>query len=302
MSTTFREMQDDVLRLIALSNDRDAREYVKRRLNDRAEEVWRYYPWRERKATAFVNTVLPYSTGTVTTNGTTAIVGASTVFPAACADRKFAISYSEPYYNITTRTDGTNLVLERAFLGDDGAAQSYAIYDDVLTLTSMDSLVTNEMTLMYSGKDRPMSDLTSQGWSDSGHMPRTAAAPTSFRLIENTSTGAPQIQVWPVPDAVYAIRYRYLTEYTDMKSDGDTCVVPESRRHLIIGGATADAFKYNEEYSKFVIEERAFKGGLKDAVKAERALHPQAVTLRAFNRRSGARGQWGRIAIDWSSV
>jgi len=302
MTTTFKEMQDEVLRYIALSNDKDAREFVKGKLNDRAEEVWRHYAWRERRKTAFVNTVAPYTTGSVTTDGTTAVVGAGTTFPAASADRKFALTYSDPYYTITTRTDGTNLVLDRAYLGDDGAAQTYVIYDDILELADMDALVTNEMILMYQGKDRPMADLTSQSWSNQGHMPRTASAPNAFRMVEDKSDGTRRMQIWPVPEQVYAIRYQYLSSYTSMKSDGDLCVVPEARRHLITDGAASDAFRYNEEFSKALAQERVFANGLVKAVKDERALHPQAVVLRAFNRMSGSHAYLGRIAIDWSNV
>ena len=79
MATTYRELQDDVLRLIALTGDADARTFVKRAINDAAETVWRAHPWRERCKTDFVNTVAPYEEGTVTvTEGSTTVTPAGT--------------------------------------------------------------------------------------------------------------------------------------------------------------------------------------------------------------------------------
>ena len=92
MSTTYRELQDDVLRFIALSGNKDARVFVKRALNHAAETVWRSFPWRERKAAAYVNTVAPYTTGTVTvTNASTTVAGVGTTFTSGMVGSKFAL-------------------------------------------------------------------------------------------------------------------------------------------------------------------------------------------------------------------
>lgn len=73
------------------------------------------------KSTAF------YSTGDVTTDGTTAIVGNGTSWDHTMIGRAFRIASTSIVYRISDVTSTTALVLDRAYGGTDGAAQSYEI-------------------------------------------------------------------------------------------------------------------------------------------------------------------------------
>jgi len=307
VSTTYRELQDDVLRLIALSGDEDARTFVKRALNDAAEAVWRAHAWRERIVTAFVNTVAPYTTGTATfTNGSTAVAAGGTAsWSSTYEGYKIAKSYSEPYYAVSTyNSSADTFTIDRAYLETTASGSTYVLYDDVLEIADCDALLANSLIVFKGGGgyDDPLDDLTSQGWDRLGHFPRSSGVPTAFRQIEDKSDGTRQIQVWPVPDATYAIRYRYLKTYTDMKSDGDTCLVPESRVDLVRSGALVQAYKYNEEYNKAGREYGMFQDMLRGAIKEEKSLHPQAVILRPVTNPSKTYSGFGRIAIDWNNL
>lgn len=73
-----------------------------------------------------------YVTGTIdVTNGSTAVTGNSTVWTSAMVDRKIRVSSERPYYRIASiNTGAQTLVLDRAYQGDTGTAQGYAIFQD----------------------------------------------------------------------------------------------------------------------------------------------------------------------------
>lgn len=68
-----------------------------------------------------------YSTGTVTTDGTTAIAGAATVWVTGMADQYIKVDEDGFWYDIASVTDGTNLVLNKAYEGLDGSSLTYVI-------------------------------------------------------------------------------------------------------------------------------------------------------------------------------
>jgi len=287
MATTFLNMQDEVLEFIALSNDSNARAAVKRFLNQAARDVWHAHPWRERKASAFVNTVAPYETGTATfTENSTTVTGSGTTWTTAMIGRKIALSLSDPYYVISKVPSGTSITLDRAYIEDTASGSTYVIYNDVLALTTMDELVTDEVVCFDEGQDYPMTRLTTADFFMYGSMPVTDGTPDCFRLMED-SNSTYRIQVHPVPDDVYGVRYSYLKQYTDMSNDSDTCAVDESRRDIVIAGACARAYRWNAEFQKATYEDQRFQLELSRAISRERRLRPQTSVLRPVDQARG---------------
>lgn len=283
MSTVFKDHQDDALRRVGLLNNQDARNYIERKIRDIDQNLWWAHAWHDRRKTAFVNTVAPYDTGTVTvTNGSKTVTGSGTTFPTGAADRKFALSLDDPYYEIDTRDSATQLTLKRAYVESTASAQSYVVYNDILELADMDALVADEMIPMKDGYDYPLTDATSQSWSNLGHMPRSKSTPTMFRLIEDTYDGTARIQVWPVPDAAIAIRYVYLKPLEPMDTDDAESSNPEERRDLITIGATAEAYHYIDDVASAMQYEQLFEAKLRKAIAREKRLHTRTAVLRSM--------------------
>jgi len=288
MATTFLEMQDRVLKTIALKGDSDTRTEVENYLNEAAREIWTAYPWRERVATAFITTTEPYTTGTVTfTNGSTTVTGTGTTWTDAMAGRRMALAHGYPWYTIDSRTSGTELELDRAYVEDTATGSTYTIYQDAYELADCDALLPERVLIFKDGAHIPLRRMNTPDFYASGGIPSGSGIPSCFRMTEDASDGSPQMQLYPVPDDAYAIQYAYLKSYTDMSGDTDECVVPENRRGLIVTGALRDAYRLNGEYNKAVHEEQRFIARLSDFISAHRRESPTVSILRPFDQSLG---------------
>lgn len=81
---------------------------------------------------AFIATVAPYETGTVTaTNGSATIGGIGTTFTAAMVGRKFRKGTDSAWYRIKTYTNATTIALDRNYTGTtDATGTTYSIFQD----------------------------------------------------------------------------------------------------------------------------------------------------------------------------
>jgi len=239
--------------------------------------------------------VAPYEAETVDfTNASTAIAGNGTTFTSAMAGRKIAKGYDYPWYEIASFTDTTNLVLDRNYLEDSESAADYVIYEDRYFLADMDCPIMDEFRVFKDGEDYPLVDRTAGGWNA---FPRSEGTPTQIRLIEE-SGGTPRVQLWPVPDDVYAVHYKYLKQYTEMVSPSATTGMPESRTDVIIAGALANAYRLNEEYQKGAAEDARFERLLRRAISRERKRTPAVVRLRPLDQPSGMRRRTFGFYVD----
>lgn len=300
MAASYLNLQDQALKAIALYGNADARVEIKRYLNYAAREIWEEYPWPFRRVAAFVNTVAPYTTGTATfTEGSATVAGFGTSWTAAMVGRKIAKSYNDPWYTITARGGNTALTLDRAYLEDTAAGTTYVLYDDVLTLASTaDSLMQYEVTLFDNGNDLPLSWMTNADFFNVGVLPGSAGVPTIYRIYEESSA-VMQIQVHPVPDDVYALRYHYLKNYVEMSASSDTTGMPARLDNLVVVGALRDGFRFNGEYEKATIEEQRFERLLKKAWERDESLRPKSVIRRPFDSPIGDTKKTGGFRVDY---
>ena len=290
MATSASDIVDDALRVIALSGNATARAAVERYAEEVAQDVWNEFPWHERKKEYFVNTVAPYTTGTVTaTEGSTTVSGTDTTFTESMVGRKFALSLDDPYYVIDAFVSATEVTLDRAYVETTATDSAYTIYDDILTLVHMDGLISGSVVLFANGYDYPLDDLTSQGWDAVGHLPRSEGHPTAFRMVEDGSVDSTRIQVWPSPDDAYAVRYICLQTYTNISQ------ILEKRRDIVTAGTTARALRYIKKFSLAEAEEARYERMLRKAVTREKRLFPMSVVLRPFDQPLVRGGRTGRF-------
>ena len=292
MPLNLKNIRDHVLAMMDVDDD-DAKVKARDFINMAGRDIWMAKPWRERRAEATITTAAPYSTGTVSTSSTT-VTGSGTTFPAATAANlaRFAKSYNDPFYQVTSRDSATQLTLAEAYAETALSGSAYVLYQDVYELDAdTDTLI--DMRLLSAQDGGPLRTLYERRLDEGATLPGLADAPTHFALINNNLTKQlKRVRLWPVPDAAYRIKYRYLRAYTDLIGDGDECVIPESRRDLLICGAMRWAYRLKDEYQKAVAEDGRFQQMLKDHWERERDHAPLIGRLRRFDSPSIIRDRW----------
>lgn len=290
MALTFVNLQDHVIDMIDV-DDTDTRTYVKAYLNMAGRDVWKAYPWYERRVEGSLTTVAPYSTGTVSSSGTT-ITGSGTTFPAATAAglARFARSYADPFYTVTTRDSATQLTLADSYAETALSGSNYVLFQDVYELAStVDTVI--DLRLIKAQDHGPLDGILERRMDEAAYIPGQSGTPWSWALVTpNPTTKVKRVRLWPVPDAVYRVKYRALTDYTDMSSDSDECVVPESRRDLLIVGALRWAWRLKDEDAKADAAEVRFQQLLQMHWRRERVQSPLAARLGRYDR-AGWRGR-----------
>ena len=289
MALVFSDLYNIVADMIDRSETEDITR-VKQFVNMAARDVWCARPWRERRKDAYVECAAPYTTGTATfTEDSTALTGVATVWSTAFVGRKVALSYSAPWYVMTTRVGDTSFTLNRAYAESTASGSTYVVYNDVATLASdVDSLI--QVRIQNNGAFTTLSYGPQRRMDEAFHLPGFAGVPTHYSLIENSSTGYMQIRLWPVPDDTYVLHYRYLASFTDLSGDSDACVVPENRRDLVIQRALAWAYQYVNEPGRARDALEVYEHELAKSWRVERDIIPLATYMRRFDQWSGRTG------------
>jgi len=221
---------------------------VDQALNLAQRKVAKARRWPELMKRAFFNTVAAYSTGTVATDGTTAVVLTGGTWPTAVATApskyRFALSLSDPWYEITTRTDANNIVLAAAYVDDDQTASSYITYKSHYSLAA-DVERVEEIWVHDAGRAVALVDAaTDQTVTEFLHFPGGPGTPTHFYHLERDSAGGKQILLGPeTPDDVYRVEYTYQKKVVDDTFQGN---LDESRWPAIL--ARASAILYEPEF------------------------------------------------------
>lgn len=256
--TTFLEIQDHLMDLLDV-DDTATRTFVKDYINFTARDIWLAHPWPERYAEATITTLSPYSTGTVASSGAT-ITGTGTTFPATftAALARFAASYASPFYTVSTRDSATQLTLSESYAETALSGSTYVYYQDIYNLASdVDELV--DVRLLKAGQHGPIAAVLEKRLDEQAYIPGSAGTPIVYSMVGQSSAGLKRVRLWPVPDNVYRLKYRYLKGYTEMTADADECVIPESRRDLLIVGALRYGYRLKDEYAKAGQEEALFR-------------------------------------------
>jgi len=230
-------------------------------LNQAQREVARARRWPELVVRAFLNTEAAYSTGTVATDGTTSVTLTSGTWPTTVASSKFrfALSTSDPWYEVATRSSASIILLNAAYVDDDQTAASYIVYKSHYSLASAVDRV-EEMWLHDAGRHVPLhSAATDQHVTEFLHYPSGPGVPTHFYNMERDASGNRQILLGPnTPDDVYRIEYTYKKKTTD-----GTLSLDETRWPVILSRATA--IRYEPEfYERSLVEMQRYEKLLAD--------------------------------------
>ncbi len=217
-----------------------ARQWVSFAFRQLAEKRAWSWLWREGQF------LLPaaYTTGTVAvTNNNATVTGTGTVFTAAMEDRQFRIG-NGPFYTILSRTNDTEITLDRVYGGLTATGQTFEIslvyvtvptdFHSFITVADMDNqgyrLHTNigQDELDYWDPER-----TSQG----------DPLVLSFHDYDDSTPPLPRYEVWPRPNTQMVLSYLYETRATDLEDSGAS-LPRHVRGDLLLEMALAECAKW----------------------------------------------------------
>lgn len=220
---------------------------IQRYINLAHSDVAKARNWPELIRRDMVQLTAPYTTGTVTTDGTTGVTGSGTAWStAAVAGRKFALGYRSPFYEIASVGGETSITLADAYRAANVSGSTYVIYEDRVAMPSGCNKV---LALWLHDDDRRIplthrTDLDLHGWIS---YTTQADTPYEYAIIERNSSNVMRVQVGPfAPDANYYVEVIYRADVTESKLAGDTgtnVTIDADRCDLVIQRALYLAYK-----------------------------------------------------------
>lgn len=178
-------------------------------INDRYAEILGEIPWQRQNVTGVLQTLAPYTAGTVTlSNGSNAVTGAGTTFTTAMTGRAFRVTGRSEIYEFT-QTGATAATLDRPYEGPDGAALAYTIFQHVYLMPADCRILQAEAFANF--QYGPLLRLDRSELNTSDPSRNQAGVPRAWASYMDDSSTPPRLQVelYPVPDAVYSIPFTY---------------------------------------------------------------------------------------------
>ena len=156
--------------------------------------------WNALKVTKSIYTTAPYSTGTVSIDAAGTVTGVATVWTAAMVGMYMRVHYGNSLFTIATVTPPTTLTLSD-WTGDVVAAgETYSILRTIYAIPSDYKLVWDvTYQTALTKKSQTYFNEIDPDRSSSGQ-------PLWWSYAGQSSTGTLQIELYPVPDAVYPIK------------------------------------------------------------------------------------------------
>lgn len=244
---TFQQLQTELQGYIG-DDSPVTTDILKRILNDAQREVTLADDWWFRADDDSFNTKAPYTTGTISAtkgSATLTITGGSF---AGLAGYKFALSVSSPYYRIiSVASNGLSATLGREYVETTNAAiTSFLIYKDEYELPDVDSITA--IKIIKAGY--PELQYISQSDIDNyDSVPNEQGVPRFYYIAGSNDASASaqnlHIGLFPIPDDIYGVSYRFLVGSTDMSAPTDLPSLPESHLPAMKSLALYRAYTYD---------------------------------------------------------
>lgn len=247
MALTYTQIVGEIGAILDLdvTSGSEGETSVKRFVNWGGRRVWHAKPWFERRAELVISTVAPYTTGTADfTNASTSVAGTGTTWVTGMTGRKIGRSYGSPWYRFTYGS-GTTGTLAQAFAETTATGSEYVIYQDEYDIASTCDVIVNASTLNTDHYGR----LTKIGESvaDSlAYVHGHTGKPRYYSMTHPTTATTRRIRIYPIPDAVYRLRVRYLKAWTDLSGTTDTHLLGDAKEILLVKAALLEAQKLSD--------------------------------------------------------
>lgn len=253
------------------------------------------WKWLEREAS--FTTTTGYNTGTVTvTNLSTGVEGSGTGFDTGTnvlADDKFNVSEGG-FYRIASVTDADTLVLATEYAGTTAAGASYNIYRDEYDLADG---VLELQAIRLIDPARQLVILSPHEWEEITKGDWEVGEPEYAILVgsdasESGNAGTNQrLQLWPLPDATYAITYQYRTMATVPSSGTSNMEVGPQLANLLVYKAMEEIYRQAQEPELQESWGNAYQRALFLAKRSE--------MTRTKRARFMSKAQWGPFNGRW---
>lgn len=240
--------------------------------------VARAHRWPELMVRAKLLTSAAYSTGTIAiANGgvTWTLTGGTFPTDVASGLYRIALSVSDPWYGIVTRTSGTEvLTTGSAYQEDTETASPYIVYKSHISLPSAVDRV-EEMWLLKGGEAVKLENAATDTMvTDFTHFPTGIGVPTHFYMMERDASGNRQILLGPTtPDDVYQVEYVYRKKIT-----AGTLSLDDARFPIILAKALSLAYA-PEFYDRSLAEEAKANRLLREEIGNESEVETQSVRI-----------------------
>jgi hypothetical protein len=221
---------------------------VKRRINAAYHDIWAALGGADPtfgRASTVLTTVDDYTTGAVTTDGTTTIIGSGTTFTSGMVGRKFKLNSWSEIYTISAFVSATEITLDKAINDDAGSTLGYVIYNDELSLPAdcndivclrqeASSTTLKRIGLRDMRSKQVESPFTSTGieYNDPGYW-----------AYKDLST----IIVYPAPTRVIGIKLDYTKKFTELSDPEDEPILPIDYHELLLIGGRIAILKYDDD-------------------------------------------------------
>lgn len=211
---------------------------MKDAVNMKYEDVAVHKKWQWLMAEDAVSIIGVYTTGTVTvTQGSASVTGVSTTWTDDSIDTtyKFKVDGYDEIYDISTVGSNTSITLADTYKGDDATSVAYRIWKDVYelpnTVREVDQVWVDHRSFPARAVGmKKMRELKNLWPTDTDKV-------LAFTLIQDSSDGDRQLQIFPVPDEDYTLHYTYAKRITRLSDDEDEPLIPIGYRHVLVYGA-----------------------------------------------------------------
>lgn len=184
--------------------DSVATDRLKRNVENGLRRVSRQRDWSFLETTKKINTIVPYSTGTVSVNhGSASVTGGGTTFPSDIVGAYIEFNGEDGWYEITVRGGDTSLTILDNYSNTGGSNLSGATYKIVYPLYSLPANFRRKAGLFDPGRRRWLryTDSTTLWWVHAGRAGTgqpEAYGFTPLRHDPNTT----RLLLYPAPSAV----------------------------------------------------------------------------------------------------
>jgi hypothetical protein len=208
------------------------------------DDICSRYDFSWLKDYGYINTVLVYTTGTVTvTQDSATVTGDTTVFTDAMVGRLLQVDGEDEWYEISARTSNTEITLSSNYTGISNSALSYSIYKtDYPLATDFKKMIWVKQVItpanMVSIPEAPFNqffpDIFERGVDE---------GPDAYVLTGTDSSGYYTIRFTPVQTTRKQIYYCYTKQLATINSTGAISKIPTKWHEAFV--FMLDVFVFN---------------------------------------------------------
>jgi hypothetical protein len=220
-------------------------------INAAYRDILQARDWTGLNVEGILQTVAPYSTGTVAlTNGSLTVTGTGTTWTAAMDKRTFRVDGRTELYTFYY-ANATSGELDRPYEGETAAAATYGIQQNIYVLPD-DVQFISTITNPYTG--HPLRKLTFMQLQEVQAGQTAPGAPQYWAPATDTPEAEPpvrhQVELYPAPDAAIGLPYAGIAavqEFNENLTSG--APLPWVSPDAIIAGAKALALTDAKDYN-----------------------------------------------------